>query len=373
MRQAAANFVPAMTAPHPLRDDLDGILAAAPDLWEALRGKTLFLTGGTGYYGCWLLESFSHVNAALDLRAHAVVLSRQPEAFRAKMPKLTADPAIRLVRGDVRQLDAGDIRRQLGTEAPERMEYMIHAAAETDSRLYQTQPFAMLDTIVAGTRAALDFARAAGVRRFLFTSSGAVYGRQPAGLTHLPEDYTGGPDCACFDALHAYAQAKRLAETLCAGYHATYGLETLLARPFATIGPHLALDWHFALGNFLADALAGREIEIKGDGTPYRSYIYAADQTLWLWTILLRGQPARPYNVGSAAGRPLREVAAVVAETASPPLGVRMAGRADPAKAPERYVPDVSRIKKELGVSESVNLADAIRRTLRWHREREGL
>jgi nucleoside-diphosphate-sugar epimerase len=361
-----------MTPQHLLRNDLDGILAASPELWEPLRGQTLFLTGGTGYYGCWLLESFSHLNAALDLRAQAVVLTRQPDAFRAKMPLLTADPAIRLVQGDVRKLDAGDIRSQLGPAAPDRFEYIIHAAAETDSRLYQTQTFAVLDTILEGTRATLDFARAAGARRFLFTSSGAVYGRQPEGLTHIPEEYTGGPDSARFNALNAYAEAKRLAETLCAGYHAVYGLETLLARPFATIGPHLALDWHFALGNFLADALAGREIEIKGDGTPYRSYIYAADQTLWLWTILIRGQPARPYNVGSSAGRPLRDVAGVVASMASPPLGVRIAGTADPAKVAERYVPDVSRIKNELGVSESVDLAGAIRRTLRWHRGIKG-
>ncbi len=354
-----------------MRADLDGILAAAPDLWEPLRGQTLFLTGGTGYYGCWFLESFSHLNAALDLRARAVVLTRRPDALRAKMPLLSADPAIRLVQGDVRKLDAGDVRRQLGSDAPDRCQFIIHAAAETDSRLYAADSVSMLDTIVEGTRATLDFACAAGARRFLFTSSGAVYGPQPAGLTHMPEEYNGAPDdaapCKPDDALNAYAGAKRLAEALCAGYHARHGLETMIARPFATIGPHLALDWHFALGNFLADALAGRPIEIKGDGTPYRSYIYAAEQTLWLWTILLRGQPARPYNVGSSDGRPLREVAAVVAETSAPPRPVQIAQAADPSKLPERYVPDVTRIKRELGVAETVDLPTAIRRTLAWH------
>ena len=360
-----------MTPQHPLSEDLDEILAASPDLWESLRGQTLFLTGGTGYYGCWLLESFARANTALDLRARVVVLTRRPEAFVAKMPLLAADPAIRLVRGDVRGLKAEDIRGQLGADAPDRFEYIIHAAAETDSRLYQSQPFAMLDTLVEGTRAALNFAREAGARRFLFTSSGAVYGTQPAGMTHIPEEYMGGPDTSIFSGLSAYAEGKRLAETLCAGFHAHHGLETVVARAFATIGPHLALDWHFALGNFLADALAGRDIHIKGDGTPYRSYIYAADQTLWLWTILLRGQPGQPYNVGSADGRPLREVARVVAETASPPLTVSVTRSADPARPVERYVPDVSRIKNELGVTEHVDLPTAIRRTLRWHRTRE--
>ncbi len=353
---------------YPLVEDLNQILAANPELWKPLRDQTIFLTGGTGYYGCWFLESFVHLNEALDLRARIVVLTRWPAAFAVKMPALAANPAIRLVQGDVCTLDTNDIRSQLGSDAPDRFEFVIHAAAETDTRLYEQHPFAQLDTIVTGTRATLEFARAAGTRRFLFASSGAVYGRQPADLSHLPEDFPGAPSPSAFDPLNVYGAGKRLAETLCAGYHQRFGVETVVARPFATIGPHLSLDWHFALGNFLNDALADRPIEIKGDGTPHRSYIYAADQVLWLWTILLRGQPSRPYNVGSSDGRSLREVAMVVAGMTSSPLEVHVAKTADPALPPERYVPDVSRIKTELGVTESTDLTGAVRRTLLWHR-----
>ena len=351
---------------HPLARDLEPFLDE-PELWEPLRGATVFLTGGTGYYGCWFLESFVHLVDALDLRARVVVLTRDPAAFTAKRPRLEAHPAVRLVRGDVNTLDASDVHRQLGAEAPSRCEFVIHAAAETDTRRYEQAPFDQLDTLVTGTRRTLEFAREAGARRFLFTSSGAVYGRQPAGVTHLSEDYLGGPDTSTFTPLNVSAAGKGLAEVLCAGYHARFGLETVVARPFATVGPYLSLDWHFALGNFLHDALAGRPVEIKGDGTPYRSYIYAADQTLALWTILLRGQPGRPYNVGSSDGRPLREVAALVARSVSPTLEVRVAEIADPSVLPERYVPDVSRLENELGVSASTNLSEAILRTLCWH------
>ncbi len=186
-------------------------------------------------------------------------------------------------------------------------------------------------------------------------------------MTHLPENYPGGPDTSAFNSLNVYAEGKRLAEVLCTGYHARFGLETVVARPFATVGPYLSLDWHFALGNFLHDALARRPVEIKGDGTPYRSYIYAADQALALWTILLRGQPGRPYNVGSPDGRPLREVAALVADTATPAMEVRVAKQAEPGVPPERYVPDVSRIETELGFRQRVDLREAIHRTLQWH------
>ena len=80
---------------------------------------------------------------------------------------------------------------------------------------------AMFDTIVDGTRRTLDFARRTGARRFLLTSSGAVYGRQPAELTHVPEEYAGAPDPT--DAGHVYGEGKRAAEMLCA-LHADRGV-----------------------------------------------------------------------------------------------------------------------------------------------------
>ncbi len=348
---------------NPLQDDLEHIQAhAAPDLWEPLRGQAVFLTGGTGFFGWWLLESFAHVNRALDLNAHVTVLTRDPAKFRQRAPHLAADPAIRLVAGDIRTVDAAAI------DAPYRFPFFIHAAASSDAREYTRDPLGAVDTIVLGTRAALTLARETGTRRFLFVSSGAVYGPQPADISHLPETFlSGAPDCADPGAL--YAEGKRMAENYCACAHRQHGLETLTARAFAFVGPGLPLDQHFAIGNFIDDALAGRPIRIDGDGTPWRSYLYAADLALWLWTILLRGTAGRVYNVGSEAGAPLSEVAETVARCAGgPSLPVQIARPPEPDQPPSRYVPDVSRIKHELGVRETFDLDAAVRRTLAWHR-----
>ena len=347
---------------NPLQDDLEHIQAhAAPDLWEPLRGQAVFLTGGTGFFGRWLLESFAHVNRALDLNARAFVLTRDPARFSLRAPHLTVDPAIHLVAGDVRTLTATAI------DAPREIPFFIHAAASSDTRDYTRDPLGALDTIVLGTRAALNLAHGNGTRRFLFISSGAVYGPQPADVSHLPETFlAGAPDCTDPGAL--YGEAKRVAETYCACARSQRGLETLIARAFAFVGPGLPLDQHLAIGNFIGDALAGRPIEIKGDGTPLRSYLYAADLALWLWTILLRGAAGSVYNVGSDAALPLSQVAGLVARCAGdPPVPVRIARTPEPGVPPPRYVPDVSRIKNALGVRETFDLETAVRRTLHWH------
>jgi dTDP-glucose 4,6-dehydratase len=231
----------------------------------------------------------------------------------------------------------------------------------------------MFDTIVGGTRRTLELARRSGARRFLLTSSGAVYGRQPAELTHVPEERAGGPDPA--DAGQVYAEAKRAAEMLCAVY-ADAHLRPTIARCFAFVGPYLPLESHFAVVSFIRDALQGGPIRVSGDGTPYRSYLYAADLAIWLWTILLRGTAMRPYNVGSAAAVTIEGLARVVAETIGPGLSIEVARQSMAGMPAERYVPDVTRAEAELGLRPLVSLSDGIRRTVAWHttlRERSAI
>src|SRR3989304_8342640 len=152
--------------------DLDHILEHPPQLWEEIRGQNIFITGGTGYFGCWLLESFTRINDRLDLAARATVLSRNPAAFVTKAPHLANHPSVHLIQGDVR-----DFKFPRG-EFP----FVIHAATEASAKLNQENPLLMFETIVEGTRRTLEFARTHGTRKFLLTSSGAVYGKQPPGM-----------------------------------------------------------------------------------------------------------------------------------------------------------------------------------------------
>jgi dTDP-glucose 4,6-dehydratase len=228
----------------------------------------------------------------------------------------------------------------------------------------------LLSTLIDGTRQMLNMAAGHGTRRFLYISSGAVYGNQPQHISQVSEHYLGSP--GWLDPNAAYAEGKRVAEQMCAIYSRQTGIDVNIARCFAFVGPHLPLNAHFAIGNFIADALAAGEIAVHGDGTPMRSYLYAADLAVWLWTMLLRPNPAGlkldVWNVGSGEAISIRDLACMVAEELRPGLAVNLGRTATPGAPFQRYVPDVSKAERELGLRQTIGLREAIRRTADWYR-----
>ncbi len=342
---------------NPLAGDLDHILAHTESLWEDLRGKRLFVTGGTGFFGRWLLESFAWANDQLGLNASVLVLTRDGDAFEKNASHLAAQGAIRFHRGDVRNFDF-----------PEgEFSHIIHAATTSAVATFRGEdPLVKFETIVEGTRHTLDFAVQCHASNFLLTSSGSVYGKQPFRMTHISEDYFGAPDPA--DPNSVLGESKRAAEFLCALYSRKYGIETKIARCFSFVGAYLPLDIHYAVGNFIRDALNGGPIQVKGDGRPYRSYLYAADLMIWLWTILFRGKACCAYNVGSEEDVTIAELANTVARSLQKPVQVRINKSLDPNSSPERYVPSTRRAQENLGLKQHIDLQTAIERTLRWNR-----
>jgi dTDP-glucose 4,6-dehydratase len=337
--------------PLPARD-LGHVLEHTQGLWEELRGGRLFVTGGTGFFGRWMLESFVRANDELDLGAEAIVLTRDPRRFAAAAPHVAEHSAIALHTGDVRSFD----------DPPVECTHVLHMATETALAASATASF---ETAVEGTRRVLSFAARSGVTKLLLTSSGAIYGPQPPDCEHLSEEYTGAPRTV--DVSAGYAHGKRAAEFLCSAAADQTGLEAKIARCFAFVGPALPLDANFAIGNFIRDALYRDRIEVTGDGMPQRSYLYAADLAVWLWTILFIGQSGRPYNVGSEADLSISELAHLVARVLRPGIPVQVTRAATAGKLPARYVPATARAAEELGLRSRVGLEDAVLRTGRWY------
>lgn len=331
--------------------DIALILAQTPAaVWQALRGRRIFLTGGTGFVGCWLLEALLAGHEQYGLGLELSVLTRQPQRFRARAPHLAGHPAVRLLAGDVGALD--------GLNGP--YDIVIHAA--TDVASPGADPLQVYRAIVGGTEQALALAARAGAGRFLLTSSGAVYGRQPDDCSHLAESWPGAPSCS--DPHSAYGQAKRASEWLLGCQARRDGMAARIARCFALAGPYMALDAHFAFGNFIRDSLAGAPLRVGGDGSPLRSYLYAADLAVWLLTILTEGD-AEPYNVGSEQAISVAGLARRVSLLLNGAERVTVAGTAVPGQPPARYVPATARARA-LGLREYTDLDTAIRRTAAW-------
>ncbi|NNM74528.1 NAD-dependent epimerase/dehydratase family protein [Enterovirga aerilata] len=335
--------------------DLEEAVGHASGALRDLDGSSLFLTGGTGFFGRWLLAVLDHARMRLGLRLQVTLLSRRPEAFAEAHPHLASLGFLRLVAGDVRSFSFPS----------RKFSHIIHAATDTSAAAGR-DPADLIGSVVDGTRRVLELAARCEARRLLYVSSGAVYGPQPPGMAALAEEYSGAPDP--LDPRSSYGQAKRLAEHLCALAADRTGIETVIARAFAFVGPGLPLDGHFAIGNFIRDALAGKEISVGGDGTPVRSYLYAGDLAAWLPTLLAKGRPGRAYNVGSDREIRIAELARLVGSVIPGSGEIVIRGEPDPAATRNRYVPSIERARTELALDSWTPLDEAIRRTARYAR-----
>jgi nucleoside-diphosphate-sugar epimerase len=323
--------------------DLAHILREAAADLEALRGKNVFLTGGTGFFGKWLVGGLLLANDEMGLDLKLTVLSRNPAALEEQFPLLANVSALAFLRGDIASFPA-DHRH---------FDYILHAAADTTMFTSDAEERKRSRTIVAGTRHMLDLARNSGAR-LLNVSSGAVYGvfsSQPSGAKE--DDYS------LAHPLTPYAEAKREAERLCG----ESDVDFVTARAFAFLGPYLPLDAHFAAGNFLRDARRGGPVLVRGDGTALRSYLHPADLVVWLLRILARGRRARAYNVGSDEVVTTAQLARHIAAAVQPTPEVIIQS-VQPQGPQNIYLPDIRRARAELNLGVAILLDDAIVRTL---------
>jgi nucleoside-diphosphate-sugar epimerase len=321
-----------------------------------LKNANICITGATGFFGKWLLESFLYLNSELGLRMHIFALSRNPEKFLESFPFYKNEKCITWLKGDIKSF-----------EFPrENFDYIIHAATDSDAKLNSENPLIMLDTINEGTRRILELAKdQSNLKALLFTSSGAVYGKQPENVFRIDERDTFYLDLN--NPGSAYAEGKRLAELYCSIYAKHYFVPVVIARCFAFVGPYLPLDKHYAIGNFINDGLNGRDITISGDGTPQRSYMYAADLVIWLVMLLLRGNIGEAYNVGSDYPISISELAFKIAEL-FPGVSVKILNQTRVTDRNQNYIPDVSKFKTKFEFNQNIELDLAIKKTIAYYK-----
>lgn len=310
---------------------------------EDFNGKSIFVTGGTGFFGKSILDRITKGFLA-DCRF--VLLSRDPEGFLSRYPEYSGLKNVSFVKGDVREFAFPEMH----------FDMILHGAAPAVTTL---PPGEMRSIIMEGTARVLEFARQCAAERMMFVSSGAVYGPQPEWCENVREDLVCAP-------VTEYGIAKLEAEGMCLAS----GIECVIARCFAFIGPRLDLDIHFAAGNFLRNCLDGEKIIIKGDGTAFRSYLYADDLVEWLFTIIARGKNGEVYNVGSPWGISIKELAQEIASHFTPAPQIEIREKALPGQRVQRYVPDISKAQRELGLEVRVSLSEAVELCKKSHQKK---
>ncbi len=298
------------------------------------RDKRVFVTGGTGFFGVWLLSLLALVQERLGGDLHIGVLSRDPGRFMREHDFLDFGGRMHFVEGDVKSFRA-DLSG---------VTHLVHMATTNASETFGGEDqLNKLELLYAGTRNVLEQC-SSRLESVLFTSSGVAYGGAHTGC--IAEADSGAPDTLAPGA--ALGLGKLVAEYLVSYFAQQKGYRFSIARCFAFAGEYLPLDLHYAFGNFIRNALRHEPIVVRGDGRDERSYMYVGDAVAWLLRML--AQPKNAIcNVGSESSISMRALAGKIAGAVTPPVEVSVLGAVDETgnfKRPS-YIPSTLRARTE--------------------------
>jgi dTDP-glucose 4,6-dehydratase/UDP-glucose 4-epimerase len=292
---------------YDLSPDVDLLISRSGVDLEIFRGKTVFITGGTGFFGVWMLSALAIIKKRLEGDMRIVALSRDPQKFLARHAPSDLAFGVEFITGDVKSFLLRDVRP----------DHLIHMATTNAEETFAGEDqLRKLETLYQGTKNVLEQCGPT-LKTVLFTSSGVAYGNNNGGV--FSESDSTAPDTR--DTGSALAIGKITAEYLVAYYAKKFGYSYSIARCFAFAGQCLPLDLHYAFGNFIMDALEGRDIVVRGDGLDQRSYLYVGDAVAWLLKLL--AEPANDiYNVGSEVPVSIGDLARKVARRSNMTAGV---------------------------------------------------
>jgi dTDP-glucose 4,6-dehydratase/UDP-glucose 4-epimerase len=321
-----------------------------------ISNKRIFITGASGFFGSNFITKISELNKKFSLNISVVALTRSIEAVRKNTPHLYSFRGISWIEGDIENFEfpEGDF------------DQILHMATATSKETFEgVDQLLKFKSLINGTERVLNFAAHCKAKKILFTSSGVVYGDASENCLKISENYLGAPSTSEIGA--AVGHGKRIAEYLCAYYSEKFKFDYVIARCFSFSGRGIPLDLHYALGNFIADAVAGRDILIQGDGQPIRGYLDVDDLTLWLLCLLSFKNNHKIYNVGSDQAISISNLAKLVASIVNPDIKVNIKGQSGVAVGSFNrniYVPNIDRIVSEYGIFPWTSLSQSICNTV---------
>lgn len=345
--------------------NLNGIVEDIQEEAKALEGKTILISGGSGFIG-------SYINAVLYLL--------NKKAFKNKCKVISIDNYITgskknflldIKDKNFRQLDT-DIRLPVVTN--EKIDYIVHAAGLASPYYYKKYPLETIESAILGAKNLLELARVTKPESFLFFSSSEIYGDPDPEFVPTPETYAGhvssvGPR-ACYD------ESKRLAETLCVTYHQIYNVPIKIVRPFNVYGPGMKHIDYRVIPTFIYNGLRGKDLPVHDKGVQTRTFCYITDAIVAIFKVLISGKKGEVYNIGNDQPEiGMFELAQIISEMLGNNIKPKRKNypKNYPAGEPQRRCPDLTKIKTHLNYKPRVDLKTGLKQTIHWFKEEYNL
>jgi len=273
--------------------------------WEKLAGKSLLLTGATGLIGTLMIDVLMKKNRDDNLNVKIFAAGRNEKVANERFADYFDDKNFSFIKLDVNEPIGEDFHA----------DFIIHAASNSQNKLFASDPVNTIMANILGSHNLLEFAVKTKAERFVFVSSGDLYGKPLNEDDVFDENYCGYINCNTLRA--GYPEAKRAGEALCQAYISKYNLDVVIARPCRIYGPTMRLDDSKAMSEFIMNGVRGEDIVLKSQGLPRFSYCYGADCVSGILYCLLKGACGEAYNVSDSSDiLSLREIAEYVSSLA---------------------------------------------------------
>ena len=339
-----------------INEDLDFILKS--DLpWDSFSGKSVLITGASGMLPAYMVETLLRLNAGKGAGAKVFALVRNLEKAKRRFSAYEGDPNLCFLHQDVCE--------KIPTST--KFDFIIHGASNASPSFYGKEPVGTLKANTLGTFHLLESARETGCESFLFLSSGEVYGRVPENLIPTREEDYGYLDP--LEVRSCYGESKRMGENMCVSFFHQYGVPAKIVRPSHTYGPGLDLQDVRVFSEFVKNVVERKDLVLKSEGLASRCFCYLADATQAFFTVLLKGENGRAYNVSDPSGEiTIRDLADKVAGL-FPELHLKVIHDYRPREKgylqskTERIFPDTSKIR-QLGWSPAFSIEEGFKRTI---------
>jgi UDP-glucuronate decarboxylase len=348
---------------HPIiKKDIQHIIKRLGNSLSILSGKTILITGASGLIGSYLVETIAYLNSKNTLSSPCKIIGMQKSVI-LKESRL----GYLLGRADVLFVSHN---AALPYEPPYKIDYIIHSAGMSAPAFFLADPLGTIDVNVNGIRWILEYARRNKVKSILYMSSGEIYGSPTPENIPTPESYTG--NVSTFGPRACYTSSKRLAETFCSIYFEQYGVPVKIARPFIVYGPGLAVSDKRVMAEFIRSGIQGKPIEMMSQGLDTRSYCYISDATIAFFNLLLSSKNGEVFNVASdkeeVSIHDLAELTHKICNIQKPVL-IKEQNATFIKGAPNRVMPDISKLRTTFGYEPEVGIKEGLKRTIAWNKQ----